>query len=208
MDKGNSPYWDNIYTSKRTDELSWTEEVPATSLELIQGFGLPKTARIIDIGGGDSRLVDYLLEEGFQHITVLDISAKGLEKAKKRLGAKGQKVNWVVSDVTAFHPETTFDVWHDRAAFHFLTGKEQISRYAATAKKCVSGYLIIGTFSKAGPRKCSGLDIRQYSEEGLAAEFSDGFEKLRCRTEDHVTPFHTIQNFLFCSFKRIGSGAA
>ena len=157
---------------------------------------------MIDIGGGDSKLVDFLLDEGFEDITVLDISAKALEKAKQRLGDLADKVKWIVSDITEFEPPTTFDLWHDRATFHFLTNKEQITRYMNTARKAVKGYLTIGTFSDNGRKKCSGLDIKQYNEQTLTAELQNGFDKIRCITEDHITPFNTTQNFLFCSFKR------
>lgn len=200
--KSNGEYWDKIYSTKQSNQVSWTQQIPKTSLDFIHSFGLPKTAKIIDVGGGDSKLVDYLLDEGFENITVLDISAKALEKAKNRLGDKGKRVNWVISNITEFNPTTTFDVWHDRATFHFLTTEEQVTKYMETAKKSVNGYLTIGTFSKNGPEKCSGLDIKQYSEETLTAELEDGFDKLRCVTEDHLTPFETTQNFLFCSFKR------
>ena len=197
-----SQYWDKIYSSKQPNQVSWTQEVPKISLEFIHSFGLTKSAKIIDIGGGASRLVDYLLDEGFENITVLDISAEALEKAKNRLGNKGKKVHWVVSDITEFKPDSAFDVWHDRATFHFLTTNEQIAKYMETARKYVNGYLTIGTFSENGPQKCSGLDIKQYSEETLTAELDNGFKKLRCVTEDHLTPFNTIQNFLICGFKR------
>jgi purine-nucleoside phosphorylase len=197
-----SQYWDKIYSTKQPNEVSWTQEVPKTSLDFIHSFGLPKTAKIIDIGGGDSKLVDYLLDEGFENITVLDISAKALDKAKQRLGDKGQKVNWVVGDITEFHPDTTFDIWHDRATFHFLTTGEQVAKYMDTARNSVSSFLTIGTFSDNGPEKCSGLQIKQYSEKKLTAELQNGFDKIRCITEDHTTPFDTTQNFLFCSFKR------
>lgn len=161
-----------------------------------------KDTKIIDIGGGDSKLVDYLLDEGFENITVLDISERALGKAKLRLGDRANWVNWVVSDITEFEPDTTYDVWHDRAAFHFLTTPEQVSKYLDTARKCVTGYMIIGTFSENGPTNCSGLEIKQYTEEALTNELKNGFEKIRCITEDHTTPFNTPQNFLFCSFKR------
>lgn len=200
--ENNSQYWDKIYSAKQPNEVSWTQEVPKTSLDFIHSFGLPKTAKIIDIGGGDSRLVDYLLDEGYENITVLDISAKGLAKAKQRLGDKAKKINWVVSDITEFHPDTTFDIWHDRATFHFLTTGEQVAKYMDTARNSVSGFLTIGTFSENGPGKCSGLQITQYSEEKLTTELQNGFEKIRCITEDHTTPFDTTQNFLFCSFRR------
>jgi SAM-dependent methyltransferase len=163
---------------------------------------LGKSAKIIDIGGGDSKLVDYLLYEGFENITVLDISDQALEKAKKRLGYNAQKINWVVSDITEFRPNTTFDIWHDRATFHFLTTNEQVAKYLEIARNSVSAFLTIGTFSDKGPEKCSGLQIKNYSEKNLTTELQKGFDKIRCITEDHITPFDTIQNFLFCSFKR------
>jgi SAM-dependent methyltransferase len=165
---------------------------------------LPKSAKIIDVGGGDSRFVDFLLDYGFENLTVLDISAKALERAKKRLGEKAKKVNWVVSDVTEYDPETVFDVWHDRATFHFLTTIEEISAYIGITKKAVAGFMTIGTFSDAGPKKCSGLPVKQYSECELQQRLDSGFKKIRCITEDHQTPFGTTQNFLFCSFKRSG----
>ncbi|PHR71895.1 MAG: SAM-dependent methyltransferase [Lutibacter sp.] len=195
-------HWETVYETKNPDQVSWTQEIPKTSLELILSFGLSKTARIIDIGGGDSKLVDCLLDEGFENVTVLDISAISLEKAKKRLGEKATKVNWIVSDITNFEPTMIFDVWHDRATFHFLTTTEQIKKYIETARKSVSGYLTIGTFSENGPTKCSGLEIKQYNENEMETVFKGGFDKIMCVTEDHLTPFDTKQNFLFCSFKR------
>lgn len=202
MEKNTQNHWDTVYQTKNPDQVSWTQKVPATSLDFIHSFGLTKAAKIIDIGGGDSRLVDYLLEEGFENITVLDISKNALEKAKERLGEKAKKVKWVVSDITEFHPETTYDVWHDRATFHFLTTHEQVSKYITIAEKAITGYLTIGTFSNNGPEKCSGLPIKQYNEESLSAELKKRFDKIRCITEDHITPFDTKQNFLFCSFKK------
>jgi SAM-dependent methyltransferase len=202
MDKTTQNHWDTVYETKNPDQVSWTQEVPKTSLDFIHSFGLTKAAKIIDIGGGDSKLADYLLDEGFENITVLDISAKALDKAKQRLGDKANKINWVVTDITEFEPDTTFDVWHDRATFHFLTTSDQVAKYMDTARKSVNGYLTIGTFSDNGPEKCSGLTIKQYSEETLTTELKNGFDKLRCITEDHTTPFDTTQNFLFCSFKR------
>lgn len=195
-------HWETVYETKNPDQVSWTQDVPKTSLDFIHSFGLAKTAKVIDIGGGDSKLVDFLLDEGFENVTVLDISAKALEKAKQRLGDKADKVHWVVSDITEFQPDTTYDAWHDRATFHFLTTKEQVAKYMDTARKAVAGFLTIGTFSNEGPGKCSGLEIKQYTEETLTAELQNGFDKIRCVTEDHVTPFDTKQNFLFCSFRR------
>ncbi len=195
-------HWEKVYQTKQPDEVSWTQSVPQTSLDFIHSFKLDRSAKIIDVGGGDSRLVDFLLDEGFENITVLDISAKALEKAQKRLGEKAKKVNWVVSDVIEYNPETVFDVWHDRATFHFLTTTEEIAAYLNIARKAVAGFLTIGTFSVAGPKKCSGLNIKQYSESELQTQLDGGFEKIKCITEDHQTPFGTTQNFLFCSFKR------
>lgn len=195
-------HWETVYETKNPDQVSWTQQVPKTSLEFIKSFHLNKDAKIIDVGGGDSNLVDYLLEEGFENITVLDISLKALEKSKMRLGEKAKNINWIVSDITEFKPEITYDVWHDRATFHFLTSKEQIDTYLAIARQCVNGYLTIGTFSESGPTKCSGLNIKQYNEEQLTSEFKNGFHKIKCIKEDHITPFKTIQNFSFCSFKK------
>ncbi len=195
-------HWENVYTTKHPGEVSWTQEVPHTSLEFIHSFKLPKTARIIDIGGGDSKLVDHLLEEGYENITVLDISASALENAKKRLGSKAEKVHWIVSDISHFKPTEKFDIWHDRATFHFLTSSRQVNQYLKIAARSVKGFLAIGTFSEQGPDKCSGLPVHQYSKASLVAALQQYFDKIRCITEDHMTPFHTKQNFLFCSFKR------
>ena len=192
-------HWEAVFETKQPSEVSWTQDVPKTSLDFIHSFNIPKTASIIDIGGGDSKLVDFLLEEGFVNVTVLDISEKALERAKQRLGKKANRIKWIVSDITDFVPETHYDVWHDRAAFHFLTTSDQVEKYLSTARKSVRGYLTIGTFSENGPKKCSGLDIKQYSEETLQEQLAKGFTKIRCITEDHVTPFNTVQNFLFCS---------
>lgn len=201
--KSDSQYWDRIYTLKKPSELSWTQEIPKTSLDFIHSFGLTKSAKIIDVGGGDSKLSDYLLDEGFENITVLDISAKALDNAKKRLGVRAKKINWIIGDITEFKPNTTYDVWHDRATFHFLTTGEQITKYLNTARSSVTGFMTIGTFSNYGPGNCSGLQVKQYNEDRLTTELKNGFDKIRCITEDHITPFHTTQNFLFCSFKRI-----
>lgn len=198
----NKNHWEHVYETKNPDQVSWTQEKPQTSLELIRSFGLGKEAKIIDIGGGDSNLVDYLLEEGYENITVLDISVKALEKAKERLGSSASKIKWIATDITAFEPTETYDIWHDRAAFHFLTTREQVSKYISIAEKNITGFMILGTFSKNGPTKCSGLDIQQYDEISLSEKFETEFEKITCITEDHITPFGTTQNFVFCTFKK------
>jgi 2-polyprenyl-3-methyl-5-hydroxy-6-metoxy-1,4-benzoquinol methylase len=197
-------HWEKVYSTKQPHEVSWTQEDPKTSLDFIHSFNLSKQANIIDIGGGDSNLVDKLIDEGFENITVLDISEHALQRAKSRLGEKAKKINWVVSDITEFKTEKTFDVWHDRATFHFLTTVDQINKYLERAKTTIkkNGFLTIGTFSEKGPTKCSGLEIKQYSEETLQDQLKEGFKKIKCLTENHRTPFNTLQNFLFCSFKR------
>ena len=198
----NKNHWENVYETKNPDQVSWTQKKPQTSLDFIMSSGLGKEASIIDIGGGDSNLVDFLLEKGYQNITVLDISAKALEKAKERLGDAASKVKWIATDITTFEPLETYDIWHDRAAFHFLTTPEQVSKYIDIAEKNVNNFMIIGTFSKNGPTKCSGLDIQQYDEKSLSEKFEGGFKKIQCIMEDHTTPFETVQNFVFCSFKK------
>ena len=198
----NQKHWETIYETKQPNEVSWTQDIPATSLEFLRQFNLPKTAKIIDVGGGDSKFVDYLLQEGFENITVLDISEKALDKTKKRLGKGAEKVKWIISDITQYVPTEVYDLWHDRAVFHFLTTQEQIQKYLSIAENAVSKYLVVATFSKTGPKKCSGLEIKQYSEVDLERQFNLKFEKIRCKTEDHETPFQTIQNFTFCSFRK------
>lgn len=197
----NKEHWENVYTSKQPHEVSWTQEIPTTSLSFIHEFNLPKNASIIDIGGGDSKLVDFLLQEGFQDITVLDISERALQRAKERLGSQADKVTWIVSDVTSFEPPKHYDLWHDRATFHFLTSHHQIKKYLTVAQSSVKGFLTIGTFSHEGPTKCSGLEVKRYNEDELEQQLLNDFTKIRCITEDHTTPFNTRQNFLFCSFK-------
>ncbi|WP_246029474.1 class I SAM-dependent methyltransferase [Pedobacter nototheniae] len=194
-------HWEKVYTDKQPHEVSWTQEVPQTSLNFIREFNLPKTASIIDIGGGDSKLVDFLLDDGYQNITVLDISEQALLRAQFRLGERAKQVTWIASDILAFTPDKHYDLWHDRATFHFLTAEDQVKQYTSIAESWVTGFMTIGTFSHNGPQKCSGLEIKQYNEEELRQQMLKGFTKIRCITEDHTTPFETKQNFLFCSFK-------
>ncbi len=200
MEDLSQQHWENIYQTKNSNEVSWTQEKPNISLQLIQQCNLLKTASIIDIGGGDSNLVDYLLQEGFENITVLDISKKALEKAQQRLGKLAEKVKWIVSDITKFNPTETYDLWHDRAAFHFLTQPNDVANYIKIASKAINRNMIIGTFSTNGPTKCSGLTIQQYNETGLTEIFSSSFTKNNCTLHQHTTPFNTTQEFIFCSF--------
>src|ERR1700744_706574 len=148
-------HWETVYTTKTADEVSWTQTVPQTSLDFIREFDLPKSTPIIDIGGGESRLVDHLLQDGYTDITVLDISGQALEHAKARLGVKAGLVKWIISDITEFAPEQHYGLWHDRATFHFLTTPEQIGSYLRIVGDAIDRYLVIGTFSENGPEKCS-----------------------------------------------------
>lgn len=197
-------HWNKIYATKHPEEVSWTQTIPKLSLDFVHKANMGKKASIIDIGGGDSRLVDFLVEEGYENISVLDISERALDRAIKRLGKNASKIKWIVSDILDFIPDTSYDFWHDRATFHFLTEEQQRVKYLSTARQAVkqNGWVTVGTFSTEGPEKCSGLDIKRYREETLAAEFEKGFIKIECKTEDHQTPFHSTQNFIFCSFKR------
>jgi len=197
-------HWDDIYSKHLETAHSWYQAYPKTSMDFMASFGLALNANIIDIGGGDSNFVDVLIESGYQNIWVLDISELAIQNAKKRLGAKASKVNWVIADVNDFVAPVHFDLWHDRAAFHFFTVEDTISKYVSIAKAAINtnGFLLLGTFSENGPEKCSGLFVKQYSETSMAARFNKGFKKIKCVTENHITPFDTIQNFLFCIFKK------
>jgi SAM-dependent methyltransferase len=198
-------HWENIYNSKQPQELSWYEPTPEISLQFVKQLKIPLNARIIDIGGGDSLLVDKLLELGYQHITVLDISETAINKAKRRLGIKANLVQWKVCDILQFSSTDVFDFWHDRAAFHFLTSKEQVNNYLEIANNHLApgGKLLFASFSTAGPEKCSGLTVHRYSKQSLTALLQKYFEKIRCIKADHLTPFNTIQHFLFCSFQKL-----
>lgn len=198
-------HWNSIYQNKSTNEVSWYQQSPTTSLQFVEQLNLPKTAKIIDIGGGESFFVDHLLDNGYQNITVLDISENAIERAKLRLGEKSEKVKWIISDATDFESSENYDLWHDRAAFHFLTDNDEIEKYIEHANSRIkpTGYLVIGTFSEQGPEKCSGIHIKQYSQQSMTDRLKHFFKKIKCITVDHKTPFDTIQNFIFCSFKRI-----
>lgn len=187
--------------------MSWYQDAPFTSLEFLSNFNVPKTAAIIDVGGGESHFVDSLLDLGYQNLTVLDISEEAINKSRKRLGARALKVKWIVADAATFKPVEKYDFWHDRATFHFLTRDEEVESYIQTAQSHISedGILVLGTFSDEGPKKCSGIEIKQYSEKTMTEKLKKFFSKIRCISVDHKTPFQTIQNFIFCSFRRLRS---
>ncbi|MCC6383657.1 MAG: class I SAM-dependent methyltransferase [Bacteroidia bacterium] len=195
-------HWDRIYQSMQPGQVSWTQNIPETSMSMIRKFNLLKSSAIIDIGGGDSKLVDCLLDEGYEDITVLDISGEAIQRAKQRLGKRADVVKWMIGDITEFEPTRTYSCWHDRAAFHFLTEPAEIKKYLEIARKAITGYLVLSTFSDKGPRRCSELDVCQYAESELTEQFQNGFDKICCLREDHITPFQTKQNFLYCSFRR------
>ncbi len=195
-------HWEKVYQTKNLNEVSWYEPKPTTSLAFFKEFDISKSAKIIDIGGGDSFLVDNLLDLGYTDITVLDISETAIDRAKKRLGDKANLVKWIVSDAATFEPTEKYDFWHDRAAFHFLTDVNEIDQYIQIIKRGLSdaGILVIGTFSVDGPEKCSGIEIQQYSEESLSKRLMEFFNKIKCIEVDHATPSNKIQHFIFCSF--------
>jgi cyclopropane fatty-acyl-phospholipid synthase-like methyltransferase len=198
-------HWDNVFSTKQETEVSWYQELPKTSLELISKLNIPKESKIIDIGGGDSYLIDALLEQGYNNLTLLDISEKAIERIKSRLGVKCKNVTFIVSDILDFNPLESYDLWHDRASFHFLTEQNQIDKYAEIVSKSIQdkGKMIIGTFSENGPKKCSGLDITQYNAAKMNSVFQNNFQIIDSFTEDHQTPFNTTQNFIFCSFQKL-----
>ena len=198
-------HWENIYETKALTDVSWYQPTPQTSLDYFRELNIPLNAHIIDIGGGDSFLVDHLLALGYTNITILDISETSLGRAKERLGSKAAEVTFIVCDINEFVPQKVYDVWHDRAAFHFLNQPDEVDRYVETARRSLKtdGKLIIGTFSESGPLKCSGINITQYSEEKLSKTFEGKFKKIACKHVEHPTPFETTQNFVFCSFKAI-----
>ena len=200
--KMSKKHWDNIYATKQMKELSWFQEMPQTSLELIESLRLKKDASIIDIGGGDGFLVDHLLKLGYINITVLDISKNAINRAKERLGQDSNKVKWIVSDITEFEPIDKYDIWHDRAVFHFLTTDKNKNNYKKLVDYAINGYMLLATFSDDGPNKCSGLEICKYSELELKSQFKDSFTVVDSFKKDHVTPFNTTQSFTISLFKR------
>ena len=197
-------HWENVYTTKGEKEVSWFQEDPAPSLELIALTGLPEDADIIDIGGGASRLVDELLARKFCRLTVLDLSGAALGVAKNRLGDSGAGVQWVIADVTKWEPTQTYDLWHDRAAFHFLTDQADQSAYVDRLKRAVKpgAHIIIGTFAPEGPERCSGLPIVRHDADTLSRILGSDFTLIDTRRHDHATPWGAVQRFQFSTFRR------
>jgi 2-polyprenyl-3-methyl-5-hydroxy-6-metoxy-1,4-benzoquinol methylase len=197
-------HWQNVYATKAEKEVSWFQEDPAPSLDLIAATGIRSDANIIDVGGGASRLVDRLLERGFQRVAILDLSANALEGVKKRLGRRAEGIDWIATDVTSWEPSSTYDLWHDRATFLFLTEAADRDAYVVRLKKAVraGGHVIIATFASDGPERCSGLPIVRYEPETVAAVLGPEFDLVESKRDDHVTPGGNTQHFQFSRFLR------
>jgi trans-aconitate methyltransferase len=195
-------HWQDIYVKKAEDEVSWFQADPAVSLELIGAAGASKACAIIDVGGGASRLVDVLAGLGYDNLAVLDISEAALATARTRMGDKAEAVDWIVADVTTWEPTAKFDVWHDRAAFHFLTKEHDRTAYVSRLERALrpGGTAIIASFSPEGPEKCSGLPVRRYDAASLGAVLGPEFKLMETRNHEHRTPWGSVQNFQFSSF--------
>ncbi len=198
-------HWENIYSGKKAVEVSWYQQYPKQSMALIKATGVDSSAPIIDIGGGASTLVDALLEAGYKKLSVLDISRAAIEQAKARLGQQANMVEWLEQDITRFVAKEKFDVWHDRAVFHFLTDEDDRASYVKAMRGTLNpgGHAIVATFDLDGPEKCSGLDIVRYSPETLSDVFGAGFKLVETQTEKHATPGGASQSFVYCKFVRV-----
>lgn len=197
-------HWEKIFSTKISDTLTWYQNQPKALIECLHSLEFPKDVSIIDIGGGDSLVPDTLLELGYCDITVLDISSKAIQRSKERLGLDGKGIVWLEKDILLFQPLQKYDFWYDRAVFHFLTDRSEIRKYVEICNHSVGkdGYLLLGTFSKNGPKKCSGLEITQYSEIKMMETFRKYFDRVKCFEEEHITPTGATQSFQFCLFRK------
>lgn len=197
-------HWENVYKNKSDQQVSWYEELPLQSLELIEELSLDKNAAIIDVGGGNSNLTLELLKNKYTNLTVLDISNQALKRTQAKADNRKDEIQWICGDVLNFQPTFQYDLWHDRATFHFFTDKPDILKYIQIAQSSIkkNGYLILATFSMTGPKKCSGLDICQYSKETLNTLFEEDFTILKSFERMHQTPFETEQNFIYTVFQK------
>lgn len=198
-------HWENVYGKKAENEVSWFQHEPATSIEFIRHFGGGVDAPIIDIGGGESRLVDRLLDAGYRDVSVLDLSEHALTHTKGRLGDRAAAVRWIIADITRWAPSRKYRLWHDRAVLHFLTAPAERSAYRSALLDAVEpgGCVVISTFALDGPEKCSGLPVVRYSPQTLAAELGPELQLVETRDETHETPWGAIQRFQFSRFKRL-----
>jgi 2-polyprenyl-3-methyl-5-hydroxy-6-metoxy-1,4-benzoquinol methylase len=207
-DPGRQQHWESVYRDKGEFQVSWFQESPAVSLDLIRSTGVTPQCSIIDIGGGASRLVDALIAQEFSDITVLDLSEAAVSIAKVRLGERAAAITWIVADVTQWQPQRYYDVWHDRAAFHFLTDANDRMAYVARLTRALQpgAHAVIGTFAADGPERCSGLPVVRYDAERLAETLGGAFALVAARRQDHSTPWGSTQRFQFSVFKRIQEG--
>ena len=198
-------HWEDVYSDKASHEVSWYQQHPEYSLNLIKATGVDTSAHIIDIGGGASTLVDHMLDDGYQHLSVLDISSGAIQQAKKRLGDRADEIEWIEHDITEFLTDENYDVWHDRAVFHFLTDPLDRSNYVHTMSRALKpgSHAIIATFALNGPERCSGLEVQRYDPDSMIAVLGDQFEFVEAVSEEHVTPSGSAQNFIYCRFKRV-----
>ena len=205
MNKNLEEHWQEVYHKKNENEVSWFQKSPKLSLDFISTLNLNLDSHIIDVGAGESSLVDNLLNLGYTNVSVLDISLKSIEKTKKRLGLKSKLVNWIVSDINDFKPKHKYDLWHDRAAFHFLKDSLEIKNYIKLLKNSlnIDADLIMATFSENGPLKCSGLEVSRYSKNSISNLLQNDFKLIKSEISIHKTPFNTTQEFLFTKFKKI-----
>lgn len=197
-------HWDNIYQTKKIDEVSWYQPVPQTSISLIEELNLDPNARILDVGGGDSYLTDHLLDRGFGNLCLLDVSVNAIGRAKNRHGDHSSGIEYIISDITDYQPQEPVDLWHDRAVLHFLTTDEEVEKYVSTVQEGVrgGGYVIIGVFSTDGPTKCSGIEIRQYDERSMENLLGNEFKLIKSFRTDHPTPSQKTQNFIFSLYRK------
>jgi len=197
-------HWERFYATRAETEVSWFQADPAPSLEALARVGATRRSAIVDIGGGASRLVDRLVRDGYSDISVLDVTAAALKTVRARLGEDAQKVQWIVADVTRWTPERSYDVWHDRAAFHFLVDPADRASYVERMRLALrsGGYAVIATFAPDGPEKCSGLTVARHDGESLAAALGPDFEWIETRRHDHQTPSGAVQRFQFSAFRR------
>lgn len=204
IDKELEKHWENVHSKKKENEVSWYQVFPQNSIDFIKSLKLELNTKIIDVGAGESRLVDNLLEIGFTNIDVLDISKTAIDKAKRRLGKKSLLINWIVCDINKFKTTKKYDLWHDRAAFHFLKNEIEINNYVKLAANLMStnGKVVIATFSLDGPESCSGLKVKRYSVESIKKEFEPHFVLENHLITNHSTPFNSVQEFLFASFSK------
>lgn len=204
-EQNRAEHWENVYANNLLKNVGWYQAIPKLSLELIEKASKRKDSALLDVGGGDGFLIDHLLELEYSDLSVLDISAKALQRAQKRLGTNAQMVNWIHSDITKFKPTRSYDIWHDRACFHFLTDPEDRASYLQTLNRSlkIGATFILGGFSKSGPNRCSGLDVRKYNKKSIRGILGKSFQLTEYLTLDHKTPSGNTQNYMYACFKKV-----